>query len=203
VARSRWTAAGAVGGGDPTVEGGGDLPDDERALLPDAGQPRRERAGLGVGLLDTHDEVDPSRPEPVGTTDGELGRLGDGDDDAGDPGGEERVGARAGAAGVRAGLQGDDGGAASGPLTGLAEGGDLRVGPAGRRGGALSHRHSRRVEDHRADRRVRARRPQDGLAELPRPGHRPPLGLADAHPGIAADAWARSAAIAVAGSSAP
>ncbi len=101
-------AAGPVGGGDPAVQGGGHLPDHERAAQPYAGQPalvgplrlggeqarpRRRRRPRAA-----------ARPPPPAC----AVRVGDGVDDAGDAGREQRLGARPGAAGVRARLEGDD-----------------------------------------------------------------------------------------------
>ena len=54
-------AAGAVGGGDPAVEGGGELPDDERAAARARRSATAERAGLRLGLLDAELDVDARR----------------------------------------------------------------------------------------------------------------------------------------------
>ena len=67
-------AAGAVGGGDPAVEGGG-VPSRStygRASR-HAGQPRPQRAGLGLGLLDAELDVDAGGAQPLGAAAGQLG----------------------------------------------------------------------------------------------------------------------------------
>jgi hypothetical protein len=194
--------AGAVGGRHPTVQRRGGLPHHEGPVLSHPGEPRGQRAVLGLGLLDPELDVDPRRAQPIGSSAGEPGRLGHGDDDAGDTGGDQRVGAGTGAPGVRARLQGDDGGATASPLAGPGEGDDLGVRSAGGLRRALPHHGPVGGEDHGPDSGVRARRTEDGRAQLAGAGHAGRLG-GGAHPRITAAACARRAAIAFPGSSAP
>ena len=175
-------------------------------VLADAGAASaRQGAVLGLGLLDAELDVDPGRAQPVGAAAGELGRVGDGDDDAGDAGGDQRVGAGAGAAGVRARLEGDDGGAAAGPLAGLRPA--RRPRRAGRRAAPS------RPPPPAVPSASRTTAPTGGFGlVVPSAPTRRARGRAaiaarsagvTAHPRVAAAACARRAAIAFAGSSAP
>ena len=137
--------AGAVGRGDPPVEGARDLPDDVRPCRVTRVQPRPQRAALGRSACSTPSTTStPAARSRPGAAGGRPVRVGDGDDDAGDSGGDQRVGARPGAAGVCARFQGDDGGAAAGALAGLRERPDLGVRAAGRRRRALADERRRR-----------------------------------------------------------
>ena len=64
-------------------------------------------------------DLDPGGPQRLRAAGGDRVGVGHGDHDPGDAGRDQRLGAGAGAAGVVAGLQGDHGGAAPGPLAGL------------------------------------------------------------------------------------
>ena len=142
------------------------------------GQPRRievSQATLPASAsLAAYPQVD---PDPGGAQrGGAAGRdrvgVGHGDDHPGDPGLDERGAAGAGAAGVVAGFQSDDGGAALGPLPGLRQGDDLGVRPAGVRVEALPHDLAVVVEQHAADHRVGAGRAEPARRQLDRTPHR-------------------------------
>lgn len=119
------------GRGDATVEGHGDLHEDERAfVLAPAGEAFVEAAGFLLADAKT-------RPKPccmqcfhAVTSDGGVGIDGGGDD-AAKAGGDEGLSARRGAAGVVAGLKGDVRGATFEAFTcvlrGFAEGNDFSV----------------------------------------------------------------------------
>ena len=90
------------------------------------GRPRRDGGQPGdVASRAPRPRAPRSRPRRpaarsvVGAAGGDRGRVGDGDHHAADAGRDQRLAARAGAAGVVAGLQRDDGGAAAGPVAGL------------------------------------------------------------------------------------
>ena len=130
--------AGAVGGGGAPVEGGGVLPDHVR---PAAAHRRSARRCCRPRPRRRVPRRRPATPAarrvaapPAATGFGSA----HGDDHPGDAGVDQRLAARAGAAGVVAGFQGDHGGAAPGPLAGLGQRDDLGVRPAGVRVEALA-----------------------------------------------------------------
>ena len=102
-----------------------------------------------------------------------------------DAGRDQRVGARAGAAGVRARFERDDGGAAARRVARRGQRDDLGVRAAGRCGRALAGQRAVRGEDHRADRRVRAGAAAHRLGQRQRAVHGGLLGLADLHSPVA------------------
>ena len=159
--------AGAVGGGDPAVQGRGDLPHHERAPQPYAGQPALVGALGLVGeqpRLDLHaGRAQQSAPPPA-----RRGRVGDRVDDPGHAGGQQRVGARPGAAGVGARLEGDQHGAAAGPVAGRGQRHDLGVRAAGPLVAPLADHGAGRVQDDGADVGVGV----GGLAERARTARR-------------------------------
>ena len=86
---------------------------------------------LGFGAQEAAGDVDPGSAQRLGAP-GELRvRILDGEDDPADSGVEQRGGARAGAPGLRARLQGDHGGAAARALPGVAQRDHLGVRTAG------------------------------------------------------------------------
>src|SRR5699024_5902261 len=96
----------------------------------------------------------------------------DGDDHAGDAGLGEGARARAGAAGVAAGLERDDGGAATGPGPGVGERHNLRVRLAGPGMKSLTGDPSLGVEDDAPDDGVRAGTAEPTGGELDGARHR-------------------------------
>ena len=159
-ARSRWVsrraarrgdpARGAVGGGAAPVEGGGELPGDEGALLAqgdavDLG----ERGGL-VGEQARLD-LDAGGLEPRAAAGGDRVGVGLGIDHPAYAGRDERLRARTRAAGVVAGLEGDDGGRAAGGSAGPGQRVGLGVGGAGTAVVALGDRRAVVGEEHAAD----------------------------------------------------
>ena len=104
-----------------------------------------------------------------------------GDHDPGDAGPDQRVGARAGAPGVVARLQGDHGGAAAGPLAGLGERHDLGVRAAGVRVEALADDVAGGVEQDAADDGVGAGGAEAAGGERDRAAHRRVVGTRARH----------------------
>ncbi len=122
-------AARAVGRGHPAVEGGGALGDDEGATGAPGVQPRGVE-GLTRLLEEATLDGDARGSEGCGAARGQRVGVGHRVDDPADAGLDERPGARRCATGVVAGLEGDVGRAAAGPVPRLREGVDLRVGGA-------------------------------------------------------------------------
>ncbi len=124
-----------------------------------------------------------------------------------DSGVDERAGAGSGASGVVARLEGDHGGAAACPVAGRSQGPHFRVRTARRRCGTYPGDLPVRVEDHGADRRVRAGGSPHGLRRIQRElkclGDFGGRHVASVRCGEAAAACARSLRTASAGSSAP
>lgn len=128
--------AGAVGRRRAAVEGGGQLQHHVRPAGAPVLQVRGELGPDGVGP-DADVDLDPGGAQPGDARPRDLGvGVLDADQDPGDPGRDHRVGARAGAALVAAGLEGGGQGGAPGVGTGGVEGDDLGVAAAGRLGGA-------------------------------------------------------------------
>jgi hypothetical protein len=146
--------AGAIGGGGPAVEGGGQLQDDPgpagRPVLQVGGELRGDLAGGDADI-----DRDAGRPQAFDTAPRHP-RVGIGHphDDPGDPGGDEGIGARAGPSGVRARFERDVGGRPPAPLARRRQRGDLGVRAAGRGGGA-GERLAVGGDEHAADPRVR------------------------------------------------
>ena len=122
-------------------------------LPPHRGEPG-DVAVLGLARPHPQDHLDPGGAQALGPTGRPRGRVGHRDHDPGHPGVDQRLGTRPCAPGVVARLQGDHGGAALGPLTGLGQRHDLGVRPARVGVEALAH--------HDAVRRPAARSPRPG-----------------------------------------
>ena len=87
-------------------------------MLAPAGKALVEAAGFG--LADSDSNFDARRAQALHAVAGDGGiGIDGGGDDAREPGGDQRLGAGAGAAGVVAGLQGDVGRAAAQTLAGV------------------------------------------------------------------------------------
>ena len=124
-ARSRWVsrraarradpAAGAVGGGAAAVEGGGELPGHERAAVLDARRSRPGSESRASSARSPDSTSTPAARSGRGAAGGDRVGVGLGEDHAAYAGGDQRLGAGAGAAGVVARLEGDDRGGAAGP----------------------------------------------------------------------------------------
>ena len=169
-----------VGGGAAAVEGGGELPGDERPVVLHAEGPgpvQRPRLALHQAERD----LDARRAQRGLAAGGDRVGVGLREHDARDAGLDHRLGARSGASGVVAGLERDDrrGPAGVGPR--LGERGRLGVrapraavvplrdlGPVG-------------VQQDAADPRVRAQRDAGRARELERATHRPLLASAELH----------------------
>ena len=162
--------AGAVGSSDLAVEARPVLPDHERAPAPHRVQP-----GLVVRARPRPRSRPPATSTPAARSvsappaNAGWGSL-DGVDDPAYSGVQQRDGARAGASGLRARLQGDHGGTAARPLPGVAQRDDLGVRTAGEDVPALAGDLPFGIEDDAAHRpgsgspwRARAR-PADGAA---------------------------------------
>nr|NIL79322.1 hypothetical protein [Rhodococcus kroppenstedtii] len=158
--------AGAVRCGDPPVEGRRELQRDVRSTgaLPVQPGPQRTASDLVGEAPGLHGDA--CTGERLATAGRGGRRIGEGVDDARHTRGEQRLGARAGAAGVVAGLEGHHGRAAGRGGTGLAQGDHLRVRSARGRRGPGAHDAVFGVQDHRAYGRIRradsARRLADG-----------------------------------------
>ena len=148
--RRRDPPAGPVGRRDPAVEGRRDLPDDERPPQAHAGQPPLVGC-LGLGGQQAADDLDTGSTQHRGAAGRGRVRLRGRVHDPGDAGRQQRAGAGAGPAGVRARLQRDDGRAAAGPVAGRGQREHLGVRPAGPLVPALADDHTRRVEHDGAD----------------------------------------------------
>ena len=148
----------AVPRGDAGVEAHRRLHHGEGPAVGAVEQVGRE-VGADLGGVEADGHVDPCSAEAGDALPGDVG-IGvlDGDDDPGDAGLDERVGARRRAAVVRAGLEGDIGGAAPGPVGPVGDGGlecdGFGMPAAGRLGGALGDHRSGAVGEHAADPRV-------------------------------------------------
>ncbi len=146
---ARDPLTGAVRSGRPAVHRRRQLEDHVGAAGRAVGQVRGELSP-GVVDQDPDDDLDARGPQPGDALAGHL-RVGilDGDDDPTDAGLDDGVGARAGAARVRAGLERGREGGAPRRLTGGLKGDDLGVATPGRLGrpgvGAV------RGHDHRPD----------------------------------------------------
>ena len=143
-------AAGAVGGSTAAVEGGGELPGDEGAAGLDREGPDPVE-GVGVVGEQPVDDLDAGLAQGLRAAcrDGVGVTLG-----VHHPsyaGGDQRLRAGAGAAGVVAGLEGDHGGRASSALPGHREGVDLGVRRAGAPVEPLGHGAAVVVEQDAAD----------------------------------------------------
>jgi hypothetical protein len=147
-------AGGPVGGGDPAVDGRGDLPSHERAPGLQRVQPGAERASGNLVVIEPGHDVDAGRDQLVGTTRGHRVDVVDRVDDPHDAGIHERVRARSRPAGMGAGLQGNDGRSAARADPGPGECHHLRVGAARGLCRALTGERSGRVEDHRPHGRI-------------------------------------------------
>ena len=173
-------AGGAVGGRAATVEGGRELPGDERASLR-----VRERPGPveGPGLVGHQSalDVDAALPQRLGAAARERVRVGLREDHPGHPGVREGLRARPGAAGVVAGLEGDDGGAAPGAVAGLGKGVDLGVRGAGSAVDAFGDRRTVRGQQDAADARVGPERHAGRLRQLEGARHGRALDVLAAH----------------------
>jgi hypothetical protein len=122
--------AGAVGGGRPAVEGGGELPGDVGTPQSRVGQP------LGVDVLGLGGEqpgldLDAGLGQPPGAAPRAVAGIGHRVHDAPYAGVQDGLGAWSGAAVVVTGFEGDDDGAAAGALARLFQGGGLGVRAAG------------------------------------------------------------------------
>ena len=150
-------AAGAVGGGAAAVERGGELPGDERAAVLDGERPGPVE---GAGLVDEQPalDLDAGGAQRRGAARGDRVGVGLGEDHAAYAGGEQRLGARAGAAGVVARLERHDRGRAAGVVAGRGQRVDLGVRRAGAAVVALGDLGAVGVEQHAADPRVGAER---------------------------------------------
>ncbi len=167
-------AAGPVGGGTAAVEGGGELPGDERPAVLDGERPGPVQPAGAVGQQSALD-LDPGVAQRLRSP------------------GSHRVGVRlrehhaayscrdqgaragAGAAVVVAGLEGDDGGGPTRGVPGLEQGRGLGVRVAGPAVEPLGDLAPRVVEDHAADPRVGSERYAGARGEGQRALHRATL----------------------------
>ncbi len=153
---------------------------DVRATEAQGGQPSADERARGIRLL-TGLDADSRIAEPLGASTGDGSRVVEREDDAGDTGLDECDGARAGAAGVVAGLEGDDRGrAACGTGGELGEGVDLGVRSPGTTMPSFGEDVAGGGEDDGADLRVHAARAEG--CEFERTTHRPALRLVHCHP---------------------
>ena len=169
-------AAGAVGGGAAAVESGGELPGHERPAAAHRDQPRLVDL-RGLGPEDADLDVHARGPQPLEATGGGRPGVVDGDDHPTHPGLDQRHGAGAGAAGVVARLEGDDGRAALRAQAGGRERRDLGVRPARALVPALADDLAAGVHDHAAHDRVGQRGRAAARGELDRARHRDPFHL--------------------------
>ena len=173
-------AAGAVDGGAAPVEGGGELPRDERAPVLEGEGPRAVD-GLCVLGEEPGLHLDAGLAQAGGTAHGHRVGVGLGEHHAAYARGDQRLRAGTGAAGVVARLEGDDGGRAPSGVTGLAQGLDLGVRPARATVEALGDRRAVRCEEHAPDAGVGTQRHARRDGERQRAPHRGALCLAGRH----------------------
>ena len=173
-------AAGAIGGGAAAVEGGGELPGDERALVLHGEGPGPVDAA-GDGLHDTGLDFDPGGPECSSSPSGERVGIALGEHHAADARLDQRLDARAGAAGVVARFEGDDGGGPARGLAGLGQRGGLGMRRTGSSVEALRELRAVRSEQHAADARVGAEGHARAGCEGQRAAHRSLLGRCGGH----------------------
>ena len=172
--------AGPVGCGAATVEGGGELPGDEGALVVDRERPHpvdltrlvEEQAAL---------DVDPGAAQGRRSPAGDRVRVRLGEDHPPYAGGDQRGRARAGAAGVVAGFEGHHGRGAPCRPPGPGQGIDLGVRTARSTVVALGHDRACVVDEDAADSRVRTPRHVGGAGELEGTAHRAVLGCGERH----------------------
>ncbi len=173
-------ATGAVGGGAASVEGGGELPGDEGpAVLDGEGPHPVEGAGL-VGAEPGLD-LDAGGAQSVRATDRDRVEVALGDHHPPYAGCHQRPGAGAGAAGVVAGLEGDNSGGAWGRPADLGQRVDLGVRRTCAAMVSLGDRAAVGVEQDTADPRVRPERYAVAGRQCEGAAHRGPLTLAEAH----------------------
>ena len=128
---------------------------DVRPAAPDGGQPGELPASASCSRTPVSTSTPAARSVSAPPRGDRVG-IGHGDDDPGDAGVDQGLGAGAGATGVVAGFEGDDGGAAAGPLAGL------RAARRSRRAGRRRTRGSPRRRACRRRRAARSRRPDWG-----------------------------------------
>lgn len=163
-------AGGAVGGGAAAVQGRGELPGDEGPSGAYGGEPHLQY-GLGLGPEDPADDLDPGVGQPSRAAGRDPVRVRHRVQDAADPGLDQGLGAGPGAALVVAGFEGDHGGGPAVPPPRPPQRVDLRVRGARPPVDTGRDRRALRVEQHAADRGIRAGRPHLGPGQLQRPAH--------------------------------
>ncbi len=163
--------AGAVGSGDLPVEARPVLPDHERPAAAHGMQPGLVDP-LRLGPQQAACDVDTCCAQLLGPA-GEA-RVGvvNGVDDPADSRVQQRNGARAGASGLRARLEGDHGGTTARPIPRLAQRHDLGVRAAGEDVPALAGDLPFGVQDDAAHDRVRAHRGEPACGERDGAAHR-------------------------------
>ena len=198
--------AGSVRGCDPTVKRARDLPGDHRAAVRDCKGPRLVDVLRLVGEQ-PRDDLDARRREALRSPGRQRVGISLGVDDAGNAGIDQCLGARTCPPGVVARLERDHGGRATGGSPGGLQCCGLGVGRTSAAVETLRDSGSGRIEQDTSHPRVRAARDAGRGRQLDGTQHRRPLGCGRlavlAHRGDAADAAARRAVQAAAGSAAP